>query len=94
MYRSMLRTIVGALVCLFAVSFPLTAQELGTGRIGGTVVDPAGRAIANVVVTLTNATQGTTRTFTTQTDGVFSFSTLEAANYNVTAAAASSGFAA
>lgn len=45
------------------------------------------------MVTLTNPSQGTVRTFTTQSDGAFSFPTLEAASYSLSATA-SSGFAA
>lgn len=70
----------------------MSAQQLATGRINGTVTDPVGRTVAGVVITLTNVSQGTTRTFTTHTDGLFSFTTLEAANYSLTASA-SSGFA-
>ena len=70
----------------------LPAQQLATGSVGGAITDPSGKAVANVVVTLTNASQGTVRTFTTQNDGVFSFATLEAATYTLSAVAPS-GFA-
>jgi len=92
LYRILVRSIAGALVCLFVLSVSLSAQQFGTARIEGTVVDRTGHTIPNVVVAITNTTQGTTRTFTTQSDGDFSFSTLEAATYSVTASS-SSGFA-
>ena len=42
---------------------------------------------------LTNLAQGTTRSFDTLEDGSFSFTNLEAANYKLTVAAATGGFA-
>jgi outer membrane receptor protein involved in Fe transport len=68
------------------------AQQLATASISGTVADSLGKSVGNIQVTLTNVRQGTVRTFTTQGDGVFSFETLEAANYDLSAAGAS-GFA-
>lgn len=65
---------------------------MAVADIRGTITDPSGSTIANVSVTLTNSSQGTVRTFTTKSDGLFSFTTLEAANYSLTAAV-SSGFA-
>ncbi len=86
------RVVCGSFLAVF-LSFPaLVAQQSATGSIGGTVTDPSGVPIANTTITLTNTSQGTVRTFTTQNDGVFSFTTLEAANYAVSATA-SSGFA-
>ena len=77
-----------ATLCAVLCSFPLalSAQQLATARIGGTVTDPSEKAVANVVVTLENSSQGTVRTFTTQSDGSFSFTTLEAATYSLSAA--------
>jgi hypothetical protein len=51
-----------------------------------------GKSVERATVTLTNVAQGTVRTFTTQNDGVYAFTTLEAANYTL-AASAPSGFA-
>src|ERR1019366_1815970 len=79
------------LACLIVVSSH--AQLLATGNIDGVVTDPSGKSVARVVVTLTNVAQGTARTFATQNDGVFSFTTLEAAHYTLTATVPS-GFAA
>src|ERR1035437_3995855 len=69
----------------------LEAQQSATGSISGTVTDPSGTLVSNASVTLTSTSQGTVRTFTTHNDGVFSFTTLEAANYSV-AATGPSGF--
>lgn len=79
-----------ALVCVFALE--THAQQLATASISGTLTDPAGNAVPNAVVTLTNASQGTVRAFTTRQDGAFSFTTLEAATYMLSVRA-SSGFA-
>ena len=86
------RVICGSLLAAL-LSFPaLQAQQSATGSIVGTVTDPSGTPVAHVPITLTNASQGTMRTFTTRNDGMFSFTTLEAANYTLTAPS-SSGFA-
>ena len=81
---------LGILVCLIPLA--LHGQQVAVADIRGTITDPSGSTIANVSVTLTNSSQGTVRTFTTKSDGLFSFTTLEAANYSLTAAV-SSGFA-
>jgi outer membrane receptor protein involved in Fe transport len=88
---------LGRVICgsffVVLLSLPgLRAQQAATGSIGGTISDPSGKFVARTVVTLTKVEQGTVRTFTTQNDGVFSFTTLEAANYTITAEAPS-GFA-
>jgi hypothetical protein len=86
------RMIFGSFVAVL-LSFPaLQAQQAATGSIGGTISDPSGKFVARAVVTLTKVDQGTVRTFTTQNDGVFSFTTLEAAKYTINAEAPS-GFA-
>ncbi len=76
------------MLCAALFFFPLvlSAQQLATASIGGTVTDSSEKAVANVVVTLENSSQGTVRTFTTQSDGSFSFTTLEAATYSLSAA--------
>jgi hypothetical protein len=68
------------------------AQQLATAGINGIVTDPSGNSVANIVVTLTKINQGTIRTFTTQSGGAFSFATLEASDYDLSAVG-SSGFA-
>ena len=79
------RVICGSLLVTL-LSFPaLEAQQSATGSISGTVTDPSGNLVSNAAVTLTNTSQGTVRTFATKNDGVFSFTTLEAADYSVSA---------
>ena len=86
--RGMCGLLLTALACLGMGA----AQQLATASINGTVTDAAGKSVSNVIVTLTNSRQGTVRTFATQSDGQFSFATLEAARYSL-AAAGPSGFA-
>ncbi len=94
MFKSIFSRSVWALLCAITVSFPLTshAQQLASARIIGVVTDPSGKVVQHVTVTLTNPAQGTTRSFDTQADGSFSFTTLEAASYKLTVAAPT-GFA-
>lgn len=80
-----------ALVCVFALE--THAQQLATASISGTVTDPAGNVVNGAVVTLTNVAQGTVRTFTTERDGNFAFTTLAAAEYKLSVAEVS-GFGA
>ena len=95
MHTFISRRAVFTALCTLVVFFPiaLSAQQLGTASISGTVTDPSGSAVPGAVVTLINIAQGTTRTFTTQHDGVFSFSTLAAAHYRLSVAQIA-GFAA
>jgi hypothetical protein len=89
LYKSTSARALCAVICFF---FPTLHAQLATARISGTVTDPSGRTASGVVVTLTNSTQGATRVFTTDRDGIFSFTTLEAADYSL-AAAEATGFA-
>jgi outer membrane receptor protein involved in Fe transport len=86
------RAICGSLLFACLLVFASSAQQSATGSIGGTITDPSGKSVARAVVALTNTAQGTVRTFTTQIDGDFSFTTLEAANYSLSASVPS-GFA-
>lgn len=86
------RIIYVSLFLASAFVLPAGAQQSATGDIGGTVIDPGGKFIPQVVVTLTNVAQGTIRTFTTHSGGAFNFATLEAANYTLSVAGPS-GFA-
>lgn len=73
-----------ALIPVFLfLSTPFQAhpQQLASSSLGGAVVDPAGLTINSATVTLTNSGQGTVRTFTTERDGVFSFTNLAAGDY-------------
>src|SRR4051794_766767 len=84
--------IVYSVLCLAFLANPdSNAQQLAMARIDGTVTDPSGKSVADIIVTLTNVKQGTARTFTTGRDGAFAFATIEAAAYELSASA-SAGF--
>lgn len=82
---SLLRRAICGLMVVFVLGVSAHAQ-LATASLRGQVIDPSGSTVANAQVTLTNVRQGTTRVFTTQSDGVFSFASLEAAAYTVSIA--------
>ncbi len=86
------KSIYGSLFLALVLVLPSAAQQSATGDIGGTIIDPGGKIVAQVVVTLTNVAQGTVRTFTTHNSGEFNFAALEAANYTLSVAAPA-GFA-
>lgn len=85
MSLSLIRKNVPAILfpILLIISSTLSAQQPASGTISGVVSDPSGEVVSQAVVSLTNQAQGTVRTFTTQNEGSFSFSTLEAANYRL-----------
>ncbi|MBA3439886.1 MAG: TonB-dependent receptor, partial [Pyrinomonadaceae bacterium] len=61
---------------------PVKAQAI-TGRISGTVTDPAGAVLPNVSVTVTNEATNLARTVTTDGDGFYTVTNLPAGNYIV-----------
>jgi hypothetical protein len=81
------------LAALGAVAM-LAAQTVfaqGYGRITGIVTDPAGAAVPNAKITVTQVSTGETTTTTTAGDGTYAFPSLRPARYNVSASGA--GFA-
>lgn len=72
-----------ALLTVLLAPTAVVAQQI-TGSISGSIVDTQEAAIANAKVTLTNAEQGVTRTFTTGADGAFVFTPLQPATYLIT----------
>jgi hypothetical protein len=66
----------------------LMAQSAGTGALAGTVTDPSGAAVPNVIVTLTSADTNQARTATTGGDGAYKFTLLPPGTYRVRFAAA------
>ncbi|HJR06328.1 MAG TPA: carboxypeptidase regulatory-like domain-containing protein [Pyrinomonadaceae bacterium] len=90
-----LPSIVALLLCLTAVAF---GQET-TGNIEGTITDPSGAAVPGVTVTVTSrgttagarpdATQGFTRTVTTDDSGFFRVLQVPPGFYTVTTSAIS-----
>jgi hypothetical protein len=61
----------------------LWAQSAGTSGLAGTVKDPSGASIPNVIVTATSAATGQTRTSTTGADGAYRFNLLQPGEYKV-----------
>jgi hypothetical protein len=77
-----------ALTLLLGIFAPAVwAQSAGTSSLTGTVTDPSGAAIPNVMVTLTSNDTGQIRTETTGNDGVYKFSLLPPGSYKVRFAA-------
>jgi hypothetical protein len=80
-----------------ALLFPLLAcglistasAQYGTGTILGTVTDPTKAVIPGVTVTARNDATNETRTFTTDADGFYRFSALQAGVYTISATAPS-----
>jgi hypothetical protein len=56
-------------------------QSLTTGDVTGTIIDPSGAVVPNVVVTLKSLDTGEVRTETTAAGGLFRFSLLRPGNY-------------
>jgi hypothetical protein len=73
---------VCTLACLlFLTSTAVLAQQ--SGSINGAVTDESGGAIPGAQVKLTNASQGTVLSATTNSTGDYSFPSLEAGTYNL-----------
>ncbi len=70
---------VTALVC---ASHAL-AQSAGTGALTGTITDPQGAVVPNVVVTMTSTDTNQTRTTNTGADGIYKFTLVPPGNYRV-----------
>ncbi len=79
------RAVLGFLLFVVVSAPAWKAQQLATAEIKGIVTDPSGKTVAGIAVTLTNSRQGTVRVFRTQGDGLFSFASLEAAGYSLSA---------
>lgn len=74
------------LLALITGPAAISAQNIVTGGVTGTVTDPSGAVVANAMVTISNTATGETSTFTTSDSGVFLFSFLKPGEYvlNVT----------
>src|SRR5262245_17295833 len=80
------------LLCLVAALL-LTGTALAqssAGTITGRIVDPTGQAVAAATVTLTKPDTGETRTFTANSSGEFTFTSLQPGVYDL--AVKASGF--
>src|ERR1039457_4121967 len=83
---------LGALLLCAVVVHPVSGQSLGNaGTIEGSVVDPAGAAVAKATVTIHNAVTGYKQVTITGSDGMFRFGNIPPNSYHVEVTA--SGFA-
>jgi hypothetical protein len=74
-----------AIVFVWAVvlSVPVAAQVTGSSALGGTVVDKNGAVIKGATVTVTNRSNGQTRTATTGDNGEYKIDVLAAGSYDI-----------
>src|SRR5665213_788332 len=87
MYKIRLQ-IAAALLILLRVPSMMMAQSAGTGALTGTITDPTGAVVPNVIVTLTSTATNQVRTANTGADGTYKFSLLPPGTYRVRFAAA------
>ena len=78
--------LLAAIALAFAPS--LLAQSAGTGALTGTVSDPSGAIVPNVMVTLTSTDTNQVRTATTGADGGYKFALLPPGTYRIRFSAA------
>lgn len=78
-------TLLAALICLLCAG---VSAQVTSGTIFGTVQDTSGAFIPNATVTVTNPSNGITRTVATSNDGAFIVPNLLPGTYTVTADAA------
>src|SRR6185295_11040791 len=74
-------------VALFAILSAVTGLLYGqavTGSMLGTVTDSSGATVPNAKVTITETNTGLSRSIETNSNGYFSFPTLEPGMYRVT----------
>jgi hypothetical protein len=81
-----LKSVLTAFLCMLLACGSVVAQ-VGTSSVGGTVVDPEGKAVAGATVKLTNAQKGFSRTQTTSESGAYSFPAVPPDTYTVEAEA-------
>jgi Carboxypeptidase regulatory-like domain/TonB dependent receptor-like, beta-barrel len=82
-----LTRVLGVACLLFVVSAPLRAEQAGSARLEGRVVDPQGAAVASAKVVATHKATGLERGSATNADGRFSLSGLLPGEYEVRASA-------
>ncbi|HVF87235.1 MAG TPA: carboxypeptidase-like regulatory domain-containing protein, partial [Pyrinomonadaceae bacterium] len=75
--------ILGVLLLSCACLGVVYAQAI-TGRISGTVTDPAGAVLPNISVVVTNEATSLARSITTDADGFYTVTNLPAGAYSVT----------
>src|ERR1700739_3112868 len=73
------------IVALFLAALGATAQSGNAGSVRGTLTDPSGAAVPNVVVHLVNDVSGFDQTTTTDLQGQFVFSIVPFTPYRISA---------
>src|SRR5215472_6643488 len=77
-------------ICLGLVLAPAVGAQVLYGTLIGTVQDTSSALIANAQITATEASTGVTQTATSDSDGIYRFTTLLPGTYKVSISA--SGF--
>lgn len=75
--------LAAAVILAFLLPGNLNAQSIISGDIAGTVTDPAGAAVPNAAVTVTNGATGGSHSVTTNADGSYRVSLLKPGEYTV-----------
>ncbi len=70
-------------VLFMALLSGLTVAQSGTTSVGGTIFDQRGKVVLGAIVTLADSERGFIRTATTNTNGTFSFPTLQPGIYRM-----------
>jgi outer membrane receptor protein involved in Fe transport len=81
-------------ILVIGVSPAFSQASSSTAELRGQVTDTAGAAVPNATVTITDLGKGTSRTTTTDAEGVYVFLNLLPSSYELKVEAAKSGFAA
>jgi hypothetical protein len=86
MKSTLLASVLVSAICLFLASPIALAQGVGTsGEITGTVIDPAGAAIPNAKVTVSDVEKGVRRTVLADSGGQYRVAGLPPSHYRVSA---------
>jgi Carboxypeptidase regulatory-like domain/TonB dependent receptor len=86
MKSTLLASLLVSTLCLFPASAITRAQGVGTsGEITGTVIDPAGAAIPNAKVTVSDVEKGVKRTVQADSGGQYRVAGLPPSRYRVSA---------
>ncbi len=80
-------------VFVVGVAPAFSQSSSSTAELRGQVTDPAGAAVPNATVTITDVSKGTTRTATTDEEGNYVFLNLLPSSYDLKIEAAGGGFA-
>ena len=83
-----LRLLSLVLLATLALWAPIASAQIDTGSVNGRVVDPSGAILPGAVVNIKNEDTGLTQSFTTGSDGRYSFTALKVGPYRLTATAA------